>query len=106
MRKLKQIIKITDQTDGYMETPGTAMGLMGLDDNGELWHGTLEITEDRRRVIDWTPVNTPRDGAAFTEPQLSRFDKFEKEAHERLQADAEASGETVPLATEDETDTG
>ena len=105
MRKLKQIIVAESmQSDDGLFSCVTKM--LALDDNGEMWYGEIEETEDGRRVIDWTPVNTPRDGAAFTEPQLSRFDKFEKEAHERLQADAEASGETVPLATEDETDTG
>lgn len=96
MRKLKQIT-VVDQ-DMY---PGT---LMALDDNGELWHGTLETTDDGRRVIDWTPVNTPKDGAGFSEPQMTFFDKWEKEANERLQAHADASGEAVPLATEEQTD--
>jgi hypothetical protein len=79
---------------------------IALDDNGELWFGKLEITDDERRVINWTPVNTPKDGAAYSEPQLSRFDKWEKEANERLQADAEASGEAVPLETQEEDDAG
>ena len=96
MRKLKQII-VVDQ-EMY---PGS---LMSLDENGELWHGTLETTDDGRRVIDWTPVNTPKDGAGWSEPQVSFFDKWEKEARERLQADADSSGETVPLETEEQTD--
>ena len=79
---------------------------IALDDNGELWFGKLEITEDERRVIDWTPVNTPKDGAAYSEPQLSRFDKWEAEANERLRTEAAASGEAVPLATKEEDDAG
>lgn len=92
MRKLKQIEIIEPE-------------LMALDENGELWFGTLEATDDGRRVIDWTPVNTPKDGAGYSEPQMSRFDKWEIEANERLRDHAAAIGEAVPLATQEETDT-
>lgn len=105
MRKLKQIIKLSDAVDGYMETPGHDAEIMALDENGEIWFGELETTEDNRRVIDWTPVNTPKDGAGFTEPQLSFFDKWEQDARERIKVDTETSGETVPLATEEQDDT-
>jgi hypothetical protein len=104
MRKLKQLITVSQ----YMKLGDTAQDkpdLMALDDNGELWHGKLETTGDGRKVIDWTPVNTPKDGAAYSEPQLSRFDKWELEANEILQADADASGEDVPIAAQDEADT-
>jgi hypothetical protein len=96
MRQLKQII-VVDQ-EMY---PGT---LMALDENGELWHGTLETTDDGRRVVEWTPVNTPKDGVAYSEPQIDFFDKWERDARERLQADTDASGETVPLETQEQTD--
>ena len=99
MRKLKQIIKLEERMGGYMELPGSPAELMALDENGELWHGTLENTEDQRRVINWTPVNTPKDGAAYSEPQQSFFDKWEKEAHERLQTEAEAERKIVSLET-------
>lgn len=105
VRKLQQIIKLNPEQSGYMEIPPKSAEVLALDENGELWHGTLETTADERRVIDWSPVNTPKDGAAYSEPQLSFFDKWEKEAHERLQADAEASGETVSLETEKPDDT-
>lgn len=93
MRKLKQIHQMQFEE------------IIALDDNGELWHGKLETTEDGRRVIDWTPVNTPKDGAAYSEPQLDFFDKWEREANARIQTDLEASGKAVPLATEEKTDT-
>ena len=93
MRKLKQIAYDVERRE-----------VLALDENGELWHGTLETTDDGRRVIDWTPVNTPKDGAGWSEPQVSFFDKWEKEARERLQIDSDASGEAVPLATEEQTD--
>lgn len=96
MRKLKQILVIDQEM-----YPGN---LMALDDNGELWHGTLETTDDNRRVIDWTPVNTPKDGAAYSEPQLDFFDKWEKEAHARIQADIDSGREVVSLETETKAD--
>lgn len=100
MRKLKQIA-IMNSFNRVGELSVTEMtGLLGLDENGELWHGALESTEDGRRVVDWTPVNTPKDGAGFTKPQLSFFDKWEQEARERIKADADSSGEAVSLETE------
>lgn len=102
MRKLKSIIKLQDATEGY---GGSPLEVLALDENGELWHGTLETTDDQRRVIDWTPVNTPKDGVAYSEPQIDFFDKWEQEARERLQADADSSGETVSLETQEQTDT-
>ena len=95
MRTLKQIIKLTD---GVRYTHGTE--ILALDENGELWFGALEATDDARRVVNWTPVNTPKDGAGYSEPQLSFFDKWEKEAHERIQAEAERLGKDVSLAAE------
>lgn len=77
---------------------------IALDDNGELWFGKLETTEDERRVIDWTPVNTPKDGAAYSEPQLDFFDRWEREARARIQADIDSSGEAVPLETTEQDD--
>lgn len=104
MRKLNAIIKLSDAMEGYMEIPSREAEVMALDENGELWSGELKRTEDNRRVIDWTPVNTPKDGAGFSEPQLDFFDRWEKEARARLQADIDASGEAVPLATDEQTD--
>ena len=94
MRKLTQICTLD------------APNLLALDDNGELWFGTLEETEDERRVIEWSPVNRPKDGAAFTEPQLNFFDKWEQDARERLKRDAETRRKALPLETEEPDDTG
>ena len=94
MRKLTQICTL--------DSPN----LLALDDNGELWFGTLQETDDERRVISWSPVNRPKDGASFTEPQLTFFDKWEKDARERLKRDAEASGKAVSLAAQEPDDTG
>ena len=105
MRKLKQIIRLNDEVKGIEHgLPLVNQQLMALDDNGELWHGTLEITDDERRVIDWTPVNTPKDGAAFTEPQLDFFDKWEREAHARIQTEIDRTRKDVPLASHESHD--
>lgn len=103
MRKLKQVI-VLDEFRKLGDVAISIPELLALDENGELWHGTLETTDDERRVIEWTPVNTPKDGAGFSEPQISFFDKWEQDARARLQADTDSSGETVPLETEEQDD--
>lgn len=104
MRKLTQIIKLADETEGYMEIPGNNVEILALDENGELWFGALESTEDKRRVIDWSPVNRPKDGASFTEPQLSFFDQWEREARAIIEADRQRNA--VSLETPGAADTG
>jgi hypothetical protein len=100
MRKLKQIIKISDPVEGYMEIPPQGAEIMALDENGELWFGKVTTTDDDRRVIDWSPINGPKDGVGFTEPQLNFFDQWERDAHKRISADT--SRETIPLANNSE----
>jgi hypothetical protein len=92
MRKLKQIIELYPSD------------VLALDENGELWFGTMETTDDQRRVVDWSPVNTPKDGSGWSEPQQSFFDKWEKEARERIANDIDLGGEAVSLAEEESHD--
>ena len=80
MRKLKQVVKLADAVEEH------GAEILALDENGELWHGTLETSEDKRKVIDWTPVQLPPDGMAFSEPQMSFWDRMEKQAHDNYEA--------------------
>lgn len=104
MRKLKQVIKLADAVEGYMEIPPQGAEIIALDEGGELWHGTLETSEDQRRVVHWTPVQLPPDGMAFSEPQRSFWDRMEKQARDNYEASLDASGETPPVETEEPTD--
>lgn len=91
MRKLKQISYDVERLE-----------VLALDENGELWFGKMQSTDDDRRVVDWSPINGPKDGAGFTEPQMSFFDQWERDARKRIAADT--SRETVPLATNERAD--
>ena len=99
MRRLKQIMELRHSSGG-------GNGLLALDESGELWFGHLEVAEDKRRVVNWTPVQLPPDGMSFSAPQLSRWDRMEKEAHERYQASLDPAGETETVAQEKQTDAG
>ena len=106
MRRLKQIIKLADEIEGYMEVPPQPMEIMALDEQGELWFGTLETSSDKRKVVNWSPVQLPPDGMSFSKPQLSFWDRMEKEAHDRYQASLDPAGETETVEKEEQTDTG
>lgn len=106
MRRLKQVIKLHDEVDGYMETPPQGAEILALDEEGELWFGVLETSEDKRKVVNWSPVQLPPDGMSFSLPQLSFWDRMEKEAHDRYQASLDPAGETEAVAQEEQTDAG
>lgn len=76
--------------------------MFALDEEGELWYGKAEATEDKRRVVDWSPVQLPPDGMSFSKPQLSFWDRMEKEAHERYEASLEGLREAPTLAQEEQ----
>ena len=86
MRKLTQI----------MPDPQCLDAIWAIDENGELWFGAVEITDDDRRMIEWSPVNRPKDGASFSKPQESFFDKWERKAREIIEADREADAVATP----------
>jgi hypothetical protein len=85
MRKLKQITYDVERLE-----------VLGLDENGELWFGKVTTTDDDRRVVDWSPINGPKDGVGFTDPQMSFFDQWERDARKRINVDT--TREDVPLA--------
>lgn len=103
MRKLNQIIRIDENVRGIEHGQfDKIVEVLALDANGELWFGKLEVTDDDRRVVDWSPVNTPEDGVGYTKEQMSFFDKWEKEAHEIIEADRQR--DALSLASEAEVD--
>lgn len=92
MRRLKQI-----------EIDYARNHVYALDEQGEFWFGTIETSEDKRRVVDWSPVQLPPDGMSFSEPQLSFWDKLEKKARENLkQATLDGPGEAPTMAKEEQ----
>ena len=95
MRKLQQI-----------EVDFARNELWALDENGELWHGTADTSEDGRRVVDWTPVQLPPDGMAFSEPQRSFWDKVERDAKRNIETKItlDSSGEAAAVAQEEPAD--
>lgn len=101
MRKLRQIIKISEPVEGYMEIPPQGAEIMALDDGGELWFGVMETSDDGRRVVDWTPVQLPPDGMSFSEEQLSFWDKMERDAREKYKASLDGTGEAETLETKE-----
>ena len=54
--------------------------------------------------MNWTPVQLPPDGMSFSAPQLSFWDRMEKEAHDRYQASLDPTRETETVAQEKQTD--
>lgn len=112
-RALKQIIALNDPD------------VLALDDSGLLWFGRLRLldkgTQKTRtvpygerndtddplldRVIEWQPIQGPPDGIHFTEAKLTFWDNMEKKAREIIEDNSDGSGETIPLETEERSDT-
>ena len=88
MRKLKHVILMRESPDD----------ILALDENGELWFGELISSEDGRRVVNWSPVQLPPDGMAFSEPQLSFWDRMEKKARANYEANPDRRRETSIVA--------
>jgi hypothetical protein len=103
VRNLKQIITCDY---GVGKHHLKISSVLALDVEGELWHGTLETSEDGRQAVKWSPVQLPPDGMSFSKPQLSFWDRMEKEAHDRYQASLDPAGETETVAQEEQTDAG
>jgi hypothetical protein len=76
--------------------------IWALDVEGELWFGTLETSEDKRKVVNWSPVQLPPDGMSFSEPQRSFWDKMEKQARENYEASLEPARKAPAMAEEEQ----
>lgn len=77
--------------------------IWALDEQGELWFGRVEASEDKRRVVEWSPVQLPPDGMSFSKPQMSFWDRMEKKARDNYEASLDRPGEAATLEKEEQT---
>jgi len=94
--------------------------ILALDVNGLIWFGRLRMLKKevrpcphnndiddplQDRVIEWQPIQGPPDGVHFTEAKLTFWENMEKKAREIVKDNTDGSGETIPLETEERSDT-